>query len=97
MSPENPARHRRRRIDRQRICRQTFALNPKHVILLDISEPQLYEIDRQLDQEAAQHGAEITVTPILGSIQNEGPIQDLPTSSRSTPSIMPPPTSMCLF
>ena len=32
------------------ICRQIFVLNPKHVILLDISEPQLYEIDRQLDQ-----------------------------------------------
>ena len=59
------------------ICRQIIVLNPKHVILLDISEPQLYEIDRQLRQEAAPHGAEITVTPILGSIQTEGLIQDL--------------------
>ena len=59
------------------ICRQIIALNPKHVILLDISEPQLYEIDRQLRQEAAPHGTEIIMTPILGSIQDEGLIKDL--------------------
>ena len=59
------------------ICRQIIVLNPKHVILLDISEPQLYEIDRQLYKEAAQHSAEITVTPILGSTQDEGLIKEL--------------------
>lgn len=59
------------------ICRQIIVLNPKHVILLDISESQLYEIDRQLYKEAAQHSAEITVTPILGSTQDEGLIKEL--------------------
>lgn len=62
------------------ICRQIFKFNPKRMILLDLSEPALYAIGQEIENQAKLIGRSVSITLILGSIQNEDLIRDLLTS-----------------
>ena len=51
------------------LCRQIIQLQPKHIILFEQNEFSLYTIDQEL-QEFVGNSSNITITPILGSIND---------------------------
>lgn len=51
------------------LCRQILANEPRRLVLFEISEPALYQIERELDAEMNGAGAAICeVVPVLGSV-----------------------------
>ncbi len=54
------------------ICYQVALLNPRRLVLVDTSEPALYQIDRQL-----QKLTQTEVIPCLGSVENRPLLQRL--------------------
>jgi len=60
------------------LARQIYALNPKRLILLDVSEPALFEIEQELKTIARRRklGPEMDgIVTVLGSIHDEGLIR----------------------
>ena len=55
------------------ICRQILKINPKKIILFDLSEFSLYSINSELEDMMKKLGLEdkLTLIPVLGSIQNK--------------------------
>ncbi len=47
------------------LCRQILALRPATLLLVEVSEPALYEIHRELHE-----GADIRIVPLLASVQD---------------------------
>ena len=56
------------------LCRQIYRLQPKQLILLEISEYALYAIERELKNTKENEYKDIDVVPLLGNVQN---IKDL--------------------
>ncbi|KGY07448.1 polysaccharide biosynthesis protein [Vibrio sinaloensis] len=52
------------------LCRQIIGNRPQALVLFELSEFGLYQIDREISQLVNDLGLEITVFPILGSVQN---------------------------
>lgn len=52
------------------LCRQILLLEPKQLLLFEVSEFALYSIDQELKVIASQHGLNVPVCQILGSIQD---------------------------
>lgn len=52
------------------LCRQIISLNPKTLILFEISEYALYEIERDLKSNIKVSNNNIKVIPLLGNVQN---------------------------
>lgn len=52
------------------LCRQIVSNKPKALILFELSEFGLYQVDREINQLVSELGIEMTVLPILGSVQN---------------------------
>ena len=52
------------------LCRQILRLEPMQLLLYEISEYQLYRVERELRTQAASDGIETTVVPLLGNIAN---------------------------
>ena len=50
------------------LCRQILALDPKVLVLFELSELALYRIDNELKALAARQGREVKVVPLLGSV-----------------------------
>ena len=54
------------------ICRQVLLLNPRKLILFDISEPSLYQIEQELSKN---NPSDIKIFPILGSITDKARVE----------------------
>lgn len=52
------------------LCRQIISNRPQALVLFELSEFGLYQIDREINQLVNDLGLDITVFPILGSVQN---------------------------
>ena len=52
------------------ICRQVLALAPKALVLYEMSEFALYAIEGELADITAQHGLQVPVYPVMGSVLN---------------------------
>jgi len=59
------------------LCRQILHQKPRHLILFELSEPALYSIERELRGLIAAAHLEVQLTPMLGSVQNEGRLRAL--------------------
>jgi FlaA1/EpsC-like NDP-sugar epimerase len=59
------------------LCRQLLALNPKRLIMFEISEAGLYSIHRQLEDNLRASGSDCELVPLLGSVSNDGRISDV--------------------
>lgn len=53
------------------LCRQIFACAPRELILVDLSEFNLYSIHRELHQAAVKANRDVRITPLLGNVQHE--------------------------
>ena len=59
------------------LCRQIYALNPKQLILFEISEPALYEINRQLERMAVDLDIDCKVVALLGSAYDQERVREV--------------------
>ncbi|MGX2966547.1 polysaccharide biosynthesis protein [Ursidibacter sp. B-7004-1] len=53
------------------LCRQIIQQKPKKLILFELNEFGLYSIEAELSSRIKQHSLDITLLPIIGSIQNK--------------------------
>jgi FlaA1/EpsC-like NDP-sugar epimerase len=53
------------------LCRQILMQRPRRLVLFEISEPALYEIDRQLRKLAATEDIQCEIKALLGSVQQQ--------------------------
>jgi FlaA1/EpsC-like NDP-sugar epimerase len=58
------------------LCRQILLQKPRRLVLFEISEPTLYEIDRQLHQLASKENIESEITALLGTVQQQSRIRE---------------------
>ena len=54
------------------LCQQIIAMNPKCLILYEMSEYALYQIHSKLLETCADQGIETHILPFIGSVQNGG-------------------------
>ncbi len=59
------------------LCRQIIALQPKRLVLFEISEPALYQIDKHLRDLGQRLGGDCEIVPLLGSVGNEKRMLDV--------------------
>lgn len=59
------------------LCRQIVRQGPSCLVLYEMSEYALYMIEQELNGLVRQVGLEISVLPVLGSVQNERRLQDI--------------------
>ena len=52
------------------LCRQIVLLEPRQLLLLEISELALYQIERELQQISARDGLDIDIVALLGSVHH---------------------------
>ena len=52
------------------LCRQIILLQPKSIVLYDVSEYAIYRIQTELMETCARHDLEPQIVPILGTVQN---------------------------
>ncbi|MGF1697549.1 polysaccharide biosynthesis protein [Vibrio lamellibrachiae] len=51
------------------LCRQIIKLQPRSLVLFELSEFGLYQVDRELNQLTESMGLEVVIVPLLGSVQ----------------------------
>jgi FlaA1/EpsC-like NDP-sugar epimerase len=54
------------------LCRQILKLKPHCLVLLDVSEPALYTVNRELASLNSKEELDVEIVPLLGSIHHEG-------------------------
>jgi FlaA1/EpsC-like NDP-sugar epimerase len=59
------------------LCSQILALNPTRLILLEISEPALYSINRKLESAALKLGTDCEIVALLGSVHHEVRVREV--------------------
>lgn len=59
------------------LCRQIIHLNPRELLLLELSEYGLYSIEQELKEIAAEKGLQIVIKPHLGSVQHTHQLEGL--------------------
>lgn len=52
------------------LCRQIVRQSPTHLVLYELSEFALYEIDKELQQLVQQLKGDVSLVPVLGSVQH---------------------------
>lgn len=52
------------------LCRQIIRQSPTHLVLYEVSEYSLYEIDKELQQLVHQLKGDVSLLPVIGSVQN---------------------------
>lgn len=52
------------------LCRQIIKQSPTHLVLYELSEYSLYEIDKELQQLVQQMKGDVSLLPVIGSVQN---------------------------
>ncbi len=58
------------------LCRQIVHLNPRKLILFDISEPALYTIHQSIQEAVRLKEQEIEIVPLIGSVDNESRLRE---------------------
>ncbi len=58
------------------LCRQILALKPHCLVILELSEPSLYAIDRELKELKKTLDVSVEVVPLLGSVHHEDRIRE---------------------
>lgn len=53
------------------LCRQILSLDPKTLVLYELSEFALYSIERELTEFACQNDLDVTIVPLMGSVQHK--------------------------
>jgi FlaA1/EpsC-like NDP-sugar epimerase len=59
------------------LCRQIVELAPKRLVLLEMSELNLYNIDRELRRLIASHGLQLELTALLGSAHHKYRVREV--------------------
>jgi FlaA1/EpsC-like NDP-sugar epimerase len=59
------------------LCRQIVRLGPQRLLLLEISEPALYQIERELRMLTKSHDSDVEVVPLLGNARNRPRMRDI--------------------
>jgi len=57
------------------LCRQILLLQPRRLVLLEISEVALYETDRELRQIIERDGLDVELVALLGSVHHRDRVQ----------------------
>jgi FlaA1/EpsC-like NDP-sugar epimerase len=57
------------------LCRQIVQQSPSSLILFELSEFALYKIDKELSEFIAEHGLNIKLIPLLGSVQRQNRLE----------------------
>ncbi|QCG50022.1 polysaccharide biosynthesis protein [Aeromonas schubertii] len=57
------------------LCRQIVRCKPSKLVLFELSEYGLYAIDRELREICRQHGLDVKIVPLLGSVQRQHRLQ----------------------
>jgi FlaA1/EpsC-like NDP-sugar epimerase len=59
------------------LCRQIVRLAPRRILLLEMSEPALYHIDRELRTIAASQGLQTEIVPLLGNAHHRDRVREI--------------------
>jgi FlaA1/EpsC-like NDP-sugar epimerase len=59
------------------LCRQIVRLGPARLLLVEMSEPALYQIDRELRAVAAAQGLQTDVVPLLGNAHHRNRVREI--------------------
>jgi UDP-N-acetylglucosamine 4,6-dehydratase len=54
------------------LCRQILPLGPRRLVLVEISEPALYQIERELQLLRKEHRSSVEIVPLLGDVRHRG-------------------------
>lgn len=57
------------------LCRQIILCQPRELILLDVSEHNLYQINKELTEKISEAGFAFPVVSLLGTVQNQSHLQ----------------------
>jgi FlaA1/EpsC-like NDP-sugar epimerase len=52
------------------LCRQVLPLGPRRLVLVEISEPALYQIERELQLLRKKHCSSVEIAPLLGDVRH---------------------------
>lgn len=59
------------------LCRQIVRLGPRMLLLIEMSEPALYQIERELRAVMAGSGAAVEIVALLGNAHHRGRMRDI--------------------
>lgn len=59
------------------ICRQVIAAGAKRLVLVEVSEPALYEVDRELRALAERDGSKVGIVALLGDVKDRTRVQEV--------------------
>lgn len=59
------------------LCRQIIRLGPKRVLLLEMSEPALYHVERELKTIAASQSIDVELVALLGNVHHRNRVREI--------------------
>jgi len=59
------------------LCCQILKLRPRRLVLFEISEPALYEVDKNIHKVARELGSQCEIVTLLGSVHHEGRVREV--------------------
>ncbi|MDH5631329.1 MAG: polysaccharide biosynthesis protein, partial [Gammaproteobacteria bacterium] len=58
------------------LCRQIITQNPRVIVLFELNEFSLYQIEQELTETNQKLGNQVSIIPILGSVQNRSRLKN---------------------
>ena len=58
------------------LCRQMLALEPKRLVLVELSEAALYQVSRELNHRKQELNSSCEIVSLLGSVHHEGKMRE---------------------